>query len=116
MPLVRRNYQRVNINKTITVTVNGRELAYAECRNISMGGMCISVKDSVEKDQCGTVELTYECENESITFKGEFTICWVRITDEDTQEFGFKFDYYDSTDLTNLARIVLSQISIREDE
>ncbi len=110
MPLVRRNYHRVNIKKSVTVTVNDREIAYAECKNLSMGGMCISIRGSVKKDQCGLIEFTYECENESINFKGEFTICWMRITDDDAQEFGLKFDYYDSTNLTNLARIVLKQL------
>lgn len=110
MPRVRRNYPRIPIVKNVTLTVNGRELAYAECNNISMGGMCVSVRDSVEMDQCGTVDFIYESENDSINFKGEFSVCWVRAVDEETQEFGLKFVYYDSVDLTNLARIVLNQL------
>ncbi len=110
MSFVRRNYPRIPIEKSVIVSIGGRELAHAECRNISMGGMCISVKDTVLQDQDGSVELIYECENDSLTFKGEFKICWVKPIDNETQEFGFKFTYYDSTGLTVLARIVLDQL------
>lgn len=109
MDFIQRNYPRVPVQTPITVTIDNHVLKNAQCINISMGGMCVAVNDTIEEQQKGTVELEIEFENERINFKGEFTVQWISGKDLNSREknFGLKFTYYDSANLTNLARIIV---------
>ncbi len=112
MSIIRRNYQRIPLNIPVTIIINDRTLHEAVCKNISMGGMCISVEDtSVDKHENGKVELNYHCEEEIIQFKGEFAIKWLLGEENNHCEFGLQFTYYDPSNSTNLARIVLTQLN-----
>ena len=112
MSIIRRNYQRIPLNIPVTIIITDYTLQEAVCKNISMGGMCISVEDSsVEKQENGKVELNYHCEEEIIQFKGEFTIKWLYVGENNHREFGMQFTYYDASNSTNLARIVLNQLN-----
>lgn len=110
MAFTQRNYPRIDLQSPVTVTVNGRVLEGAECVNVSMGGICIQVNEAIEEQQKGTVEMEYECDDEKINFKGEFVICWIKPAGSEKQ-FGLQFTYYDSKSLTNLARIIITQVS-----
>ena len=112
MPFIRRNYPRIPLNIPVTITINDTILHEAVCKNISMGGMCISVEEnSVKEQEKGTVELHYQCDEETIDFTGEFTIRWLHVDENNHSEFGLQFTYYDSSNSTSLARIVLNQLN-----
>lgn len=112
MSIIRRNYQRIPLHIPVTIIINDRTLHEAECKNISMGGMCISVEGaSVENQENGKVELQYHCNEETITFKGEFTVRWLHVREKKHCDFGLQFTYYDPSNSTNLARIVLYQLN-----
>jgi hypothetical protein len=108
-----RNYPRIDLVSPVSVTVNDHAVKGAVCLNISMGGMCIEANATFEEKQNGTVELGYEIYDEKIPFKGEFVVRWIKPGDPDKEEiqFGLQFTYYDSTNLTNLAKIIITQIS-----
>ncbi len=111
MSFTRRNYPRMPLNLPVRVMIDGTWLDDAVCKNISMGGMCISVEDSIVKNQqIGKVELHLYHDDEEIVFSGEFVIKWIKLSKNNTTEFGLQFTYYDSLNSTNLARIVLNQL------
>ena len=116
MSFKQRNYPRIDLLTPVTLTVNDRVVEGAVCLNISMGGMCIEADASVEEQQNGVVEFDYEIYDEKTHFKGEFMIRWIKPGDPDKKEiqFGLQFTYYDSTHLSNLARIIITQISKNE--
>ena len=118
MSFIQRNYPRIDLRSPVSITMNERVLEGAECINISMGGMCIQVDEAIEQQQKGTVEMEYDCGDEKVTFKGEFVIRWIKpVTSERPEkQFGLQFTYYDSKSLTNLARIIITQVSRDENQ
>ena len=116
MSFIQRNYPRIDLRSPVNVTVNDRVLEGTECINISMGGMCIQVDAAIEQQQKGTVEMEYECDDEKVTFKGEFVIRWIKpaASEGPERQFGLQFTYYDAKSLSNLARIIITQISENE--
>ena len=115
MSFIRRNYPRIPLNLPVTIIINDKPQNNAICKNISMGGMCITVEDTVEREQNGRVEFLYHCEDgEEIAFKGEFTVKWLHEMGNDCKEFGIQFTYYDPSNLTKLARIVLNQMTVTQ--
>ncbi len=112
MAFIQRNYPRILMRTPVTITINDYALQKAECLSISMGGMCITVKDTIEKQQKGVVKLERIFDNEKICFKGEFSVCWIRVPDDSTLErqFGLQFTYFDSANLNNLARIIIEEL------
>ncbi len=114
MPYIRRNYPRVSLAEPVTVIIkiNDRTLHNAVANNLSMGGMCITIEDNIEKQQNGTLEITHECDEEMLCFKAEFAIQWIKPANSDkkTRQFGIKFTYFDSADQSKLARIIIDQI------
>lgn len=118
MAFIQRNYPRIDMRLPVSITVNERILEGAECVNISMGGMCIQVDEAIEQQQKGIVEMEYDCDDEKVHFKGEFVIRWIKPAGSDGSErqFGLQFTYYDSKSLTNLARIIITQVSRNENK
>ena len=116
MAFKQRNYPRIDLHSPVTLIVNNQPIEGATCLNVSMGGMCIEAKTTVEEQQNGVVEFDYDILDEKICFKGEFVIRWIKPSDPGTEktQFGLQFTYYDSTNLTNLARIIITQISKNE--
>jgi len=116
LAFIQRNYPRIDLRSPVTITVNDRVLEDAECINISMGGMCIQVDEAIEQQQKGTVEMEYDCGDEKVTFKGDFVIRWIKpvTAERPEKQFGLQFTYYDAKSLSNLARIIITQISENE--
>jgi Tfp pilus assembly protein PilZ len=83
-----------------------------------MGGMCVCTEDSIEEKQEGVVALEYECDGERLHFTGEFVICWIKplASDGKGKQIGLQFTYYDSKNLTTLARIIITQVSRNENK
>ena len=80
--------------------------------------MCIQVDEAIEEQQKGVVEMEYDCDDERVKFKGEFVIRWIKPASSERPEkqFGLQFTYYDAKSLTNLARIIITQISENENQ
>lgn len=116
MAFIQRNYPRIDIQFPVKITVNGCLLEGAKCVNISMGGMCIQVDETVEEQQTGFIEIEHYCDDGKVTFKGDFVIRWINsgTSDKPEKRFGLQFTYYDSNNLTNLARIIITGISKNE--
>ena len=70
----------------------------------------LSVEDSVQVDQKGSLEFNCLCDGEEVEFYGEFVIKWLHKIDKSQHALGVQFTYYNSKCLTILARIVLKQM------
>jgi len=116
MSFTQRNYPRVDINAPVVLTVENRLLPEARCTNISMGGMCIDVVASLTQQQKGEVEFSYESDEGTLIFKGEFVVRWIKNIDQNEKkiQFGMQFTFYDFPNLSILARIIVAQLKKNE--
>lgn len=113
MSFQQRNYPRVEVHIPCKVRIDNNTLRNAQCWNISIGGMCISVADIVHVHQQGHITLLFEDESGTFTFDADFSVQWAAISDNHEKEsrFGIQFISCDSTNSVNLARIIVHALS-----
>lgn len=108
----RRKERRLPVTEQLSVRFNDEFLNGTECSDISLGGMCIVVDDSIENNnKYGTVMLVRKYDKETILFESKFVRLWdnhVYIDRKDTR-LGVKFVDLDSKNFTSLDRIIYLQ-------
>lgn len=120
MAYTRRNYPRVNFDEPVTliVKINDQQIVEPVLNNMSMGGICISIKGTIEPNQKGVIEIMQECDNELLNVKAEIITRWCKPSRKETDKntFGAQFTYYSPLDLQKLARIILGQVRKQQED
>jgi c-di-GMP-binding flagellar brake protein YcgR len=92
----------------VTLDFNGSFVRGSECRDISLGGMLVALREVVELNKKGVVTLTTKCGPELITFRAFFQVVRECAIGESNREtgIGIIFTGMDNASVHNLNRII----------
>ncbi len=103
----RRDYERLKVKSNEAVVSIGEEiLKDVKCENISMGGMCLSVKRLPENRDSGKIFLEKKLKGEKVAFSSPFLKLWESMQ-EDEYLMGIRFKDTDSLNYGNLLKLVV---------
>ena len=110
----RRKDQRFPLSSKITLTMNDSILNETECRNISLGGMCITVNDKIDNLENGLLIMVHKFDEEIIFFTTKFKVSWNNTNFPNRKEalFGVNFTDIDPKNLDFLSRIIHKRSSM----
>jgi len=97
------------VSPVIVETDDGRSLE-GECINISMGGMCLSLKGEIKHTIPGTVTVMFEEDGNTVEFIARFSIAWARAERPEIPVYnaGIQFAELDDENRGRLTRIILT--------
>jgi hypothetical protein len=109
MSVNRRKHPRLALDSKVTVTMNDVILEGTTIKNISSGGMCIAVRDRIDKFEDGMLILIYRCHEDVLFFKADFSVSWNSILSPDkyNAELGILFKNLEPTSRNILEKILL---------
>ena len=104
----RRKDTRYALASRITITMNDVILNETECRNISMGGMCIAIKDKLDNWKDGLLIMVQKFDKEVIFFSSKFRVLWKDMKPSNRKEslIGVNFHETDPKNFEFLSRII----------
>lgn len=107
----RRNDQRYPLSSKITITMNDVILNKTECRNISLGGMCIAISDKIDNWKNGLLIMVHKFEEEVVFFTTKFKVLWNNDKSSNRKEtlIGVNFKDIDPKNFDFLSRIIHHQ-------
>ena len=104
----RRKDTRYTLSSKVTVTMNDVILDGTECRNISLGGMCLAVNDKLDNWKDGLLILVHKFDKEVIFFSSKFRVLWKNMKSSKRKEslIGVYFQETDPKNFEILSRII----------
>ena len=107
----RRKDSRYPLSSKITVTMNDVILNSTECKNISLGGMCVATSDKIDRWENGLLIMVHKFEEEVIFFTSKFNVLWNNNKTPKRKEtlIGIGFKDIDPKNLDFLSRIIHHQ-------
>lgn len=108
MDVNRRKDTRYALDSKVTITMNDVILDGTECRNISMGGMCIAIEDKLDNWKNGLLIMVHKFDEEVIFFSSKFRVLWKNMEPSDRKEslIGVHFHETDPKNFEFLSRII----------
>ena len=107
----RRRHERIPIGTEVKVRMMGKEIAVADCRNISFKGMCLVFNGDPPDGNTGTVWLTRDYMDDYIKFEASFRKVWSRTEDPGSERIvvGILFQSLVPRQRDNLRNIIIHE-------
>lgn len=104
----RRKHSRYSGGNSTTITIDGHEIEAVDCRDISVGGMCLMVKWIPEDVETGQIVMKRFVNNERVNFTAQFRKIWSRpaFIDSDEIIMGVLFKHIIPEQMINLHKII----------